>query len=181
MNRNFNQESKATPRRPQTRSLVMASLLAAICFGATLVSIPLPTGYGNLGDCLVILSGWILGPVWGAVAAGMGTALADVALGFGVYAPATFVIKWAMATLGWFFARVLGRRCQRRGTKLLLCIAAAAVAEIIMIGGYFVYECLLWGVASAAGALLGNSMQAIVGLVLSSALMILFTQRTEKK
>ena len=60
------------------RKLVLAALFAALCTVMTLViQIPSPMqGYVNLGDCAVLLSAWVLGPVYGGVAAGTGSMLA---------------------------------------------------------------------------------------------------------
>ena len=51
------------------RKLVLAALFAALCTVMTLViQIPSPMqGYVNLGDCAVLLSAWVLGPVYGGV------------------------------------------------------------------------------------------------------------------
>lgn len=58
------------------------------------VRIPSPmNGYVNLGDCFVLLSGWLLGPWYGGAAAGIGSMLTDLLSGYGYYAPGTFVIK----------------------------------------------------------------------------------------
>ena len=50
--------------KTKTQKIVMASLLAALCCVATMIiKIPSPLkGYLNLGDCVVLLSGWILSP-----------------------------------------------------------------------------------------------------------------------
>ena len=74
-----------------TKKLAFAALFATLCCVATLiVSVPLPNGYFNTGDVFVLLSGWCLGPIYGAAAAAVGSALADVWSGFALYAPATF-------------------------------------------------------------------------------------------
>ena len=39
------------------------------CVATMVVQIPLPTGYVNIGDCFVIISGFLLGPVYGGFAA----------------------------------------------------------------------------------------------------------------
>ena len=54
------------------RRLVLAALFAALCTVMTMVvQIPSPMqGYVNLGDCAVLLSAWVLGPVYGGAAAG---------------------------------------------------------------------------------------------------------------
>ena len=73
------------------RTMVTAAVLAALsCVATMVVQIPSPmNGYVNLGDCFVLLSGWLLGPWWGAAAGGIGSMLADLLLGYGPYAPGT--------------------------------------------------------------------------------------------
>ena len=82
------------------RTFVGAAMMTALCAVLTsVVKIPSPMGgYFNLGDCGVLLSAWLLGPAWGAAAAGLGSALSDL-LGYPLYAPATLVIKALMAAL----------------------------------------------------------------------------------
>ena len=59
-----------------------------------LIKIPSPLkGYINLGDGIVLLAAWVLPLPYGLVAAGLGSALADLFSGYVVYAPATFAIK----------------------------------------------------------------------------------------
>ena len=81
------------------RTMVTAAVLAALsCVATMVVQIPSPmNGFVNLGDCFVLLSGWLLGPWWGAAAGGIGSMLADLLLGYGHYAPGTLIIKGAMA------------------------------------------------------------------------------------
>ena len=81
------------------RKLVLAALLAAlVCVATMVVQIPSPMqGYVNLGDCFVLLSGWLLGPWYGFAAGGIGSMLADLFLGYAHYAPGTLVIKGLMA------------------------------------------------------------------------------------
>ncbi|MHA1221902.1 MAG: ECF transporter S component [Candidatus Heimdallarchaeaceae archaeon] len=52
-------------------------------------------GFFNLGEAFVYLSALIGGPITGAIAGGLGSALADIALGYGIFAPATFILKAA--------------------------------------------------------------------------------------
>ena len=79
---------------------VITALFAALTFAATMaVRIPTPgtNGYIHPGDALVILSGVILGPSNGFLAAGIGSALADLLGGYFVYVPITFLIKGIVA------------------------------------------------------------------------------------
>lgn len=139
-------------------------MLAALCCIATLViRIPAPMGgYVNLGDCVVLLCAWMLGPLFGAAAAGVGSALADVLSGYAQYAPATFVIKAAMAVLAGF---VLSAFKTGRLPELIVRVIGAFVAEGIMVLGYLVFEGLL--LSYGAGALAnipGNLVQAVFSI-----------------
>ena len=57
----------------KTKKLVMTALMAALtCIATMIIVIPSPLkGYINLGDCLVLTSGWILSPAYGFFAAGL--------------------------------------------------------------------------------------------------------------
>ena len=57
----------------KTQTMVKGALLAALTTVATMViHIPSPTnGFVNLGDCFVLLAGWLLGPFCGFLAGGI--------------------------------------------------------------------------------------------------------------
>ncbi len=141
--------------------LVFAGLSAAlVCMSTILFVVPLPTGgYVNLGDCFVILSGYMLGPVYGALAAGIGSALSDIFLGFGIYAPATFIIKGLMAVTAYFIT-LLARK-KTSPLKILNAASASVAAEAVMLSGYFLFELVIYGYAGAFADLLGNTIQAL--------------------
>ena len=147
--------------------------MAAIVAVTTIaVTIPTPIGgYVNIGDGFVLLSGWILGPVWGALAAGIGSALADC-MGYTIYAPATFVIKALMALIAFALAKCL-KPVFKRQTWLAYALSGI-VAEILMVVGYFVFEavCLSYGMGALVGVL-PNIVQATVGIVIGTLLMSL--------
>ena len=145
--------------------IILGGLFAAFVFLGTLISVPLPSyGYINIGDCFVLLSGVILGPI-GFLASGIGAALADLALGYAVYAPATFVIKLLVAAVIFFI-------CPQKKYKSWLFLVGAFAAEAVMLAGYFVYECLLYGIGGAALGLLGNSIQGFCNILLAFVVFI---------
>ena len=116
-------------------------------------------GFVNLGDCFVLLSGWLLGPWWGAAAGGIGSMLADLLLGYGHYAPGTLVIKGLMALVGALVFKALGK-------KSAAALVSGVVSEVIMVVGYFGYAGLLLGKGiGAAASIPGNLVQGAVGLV----------------
>ena len=83
-----------------TKKIILAALFAALACVATM-SIRIPTigtgGYIHPGDAIVILCGVILGPVWGFLAAGIGSCMADLLGGYFVYVPITLIIKGLVA------------------------------------------------------------------------------------
>lgn len=151
-------------KNENVKRLVVAALFCALTTIATAVLyIPLPYGFANLGDAVVLLAGGVLAGPYGIVAAAFGSALADVLLGFTVYAPATFVIKGAMA-----FA--FGALCAKKA-GIGRTIVAAGLAECIMVGGYFLYETLLYGAPAAALSVFGNAVQGAIGGTLACILL----------
>ncbi len=150
------------------RKTVFAALFAAIiCVATIVVQIPSPAtnGYFNLGDCFVIIAGQLLGPLYGALAAGIGSALADIFASYVHYAPATFVIKAMMAIAVSYIYRAFKKR------KIFGEAVSAIVSETIMVLGYFAYEGLIlkYGLAAAAG-IPSNIAQGVVAVVLSIAI-----------
>lgn len=152
--------------RSNTEKLVLAALMAALaCVATMVIRIPIPAtnGYVNLGDAFVILSGVVLGPLYGGLAAGIGSALADLLAGYVGYAIATFIIKGIMGVLVGFMVK--------KGSALNVIIAGI-LAETIMVGGYFLAEALFMGYGlGAIGGVLGNVMQGIAGVVISALLL----------
>lgn len=141
-----------------------AVMTALVCVMTLSVKIPSPTkGYLNLGDCFVLLSGWLLGPVYGTLAGGIGSALADLIAGYPVYIPGTFLIKALMS----FTAARLAAAVAGSGQKHLRAgwIAGAAAAECIMVCGYYLYAAIVIGAGflAAAAGIVGNVMQGLVG------------------
>lgn len=147
--------------------VVFGGLMAAlVCVATAVMVIQLPTGgYANLGDCFVILSGFILGPVYGALAGGIGAGLADLFLGYGIYAPFTFIIKACMAIAVYFITKKAKEHSIL--AQISFMILAALVAEIIMVGGYFTLEVFMYGAEGAVVNVLGNAIQGAFGCISS--------------
>lgn len=151
------------------KKLILAALFAALACVATM-SIRIPTpgtgGYIHPGDAIVILSGVILGPVWGFLAGGIGSALSDLIGGYFVYVPITFVIKGLVALASGLLYQRIGKTQKSRYTAVIL----GGVADIILVaGGYFVCEYFIYG-AGAAASIPANIIQGIGGLVISCIL-----------
>ena len=116
------------------RKLVLAALLAALTAVATMIiRIPTPTqGYIHLGDGMVLICGILLGPGLGALAAGIGSMMADLIGGYMAWVPGTFAIKALTALLGgWLYHRMAGKGMNTI-TRVVLC---GIPAEIIVVLG----------------------------------------------
>lgn len=152
------------------KKIVMAALFAAFACVATM-SIRIPTpgtgGYIHPGDAIVILSGVILGPVWGLLAAGIGSAMADLIGGYFIYVPITFVIKGVVA----FAAGVLYQKVGKTSQSSYIAVILGGVADIVLVaGGYFLCEIFLYSTAAALASVPANIIQGIGGLVISTIL-----------
>lgn len=184
-----NQEEKIMRQQSiqNTTKLVMMALLAALtCVATMIIKFPTPTfGYIHPGDGMVILSGIILGPVGGALAAGIGSMFADLFSGYASFAVATLLIK-AMSA---FAAGILFHKIEKlsvgKGSTYAGAVFGGIVAEVIMVVGYFAYEIFLSavatgditattlsaGVAAAAVGIPFNMVQGFTGIVVCVVLL----------
>ena len=157
-------------KHDKLQKIVLTALFAALTYVATNIShIPTPgtNGYINLGDCIVLLGAFLLGPLYGALAGGIGSMLADLLLGYVTYAPGTFLIKGLMGLC----AALLFRTLRGKTGSLLASILGGIAAECIMVFGYFAYESTLLGYGVAAVASIpSNAIQGVAGLVLGVVL-----------
>lgn len=147
--------------------LVTAALMAALtCVVTMFLPITIPNtqgGYIHPGDAFVLLSGIILGPLYGGLAAGIGSLLADVFFGAFLYAPGTFVIKTLAAIAG-----AISYRYIRKGS----IIFAGIFVGITVTVGYFIYECIIYGnLATPLANTPYNLIQNVMGIVIASLLL----------
>lgn len=153
--------------RNKTYRLVITALLTALtCVATMVIKVPTPVtaGYVNLGDTIVLLCGWVLGPAYGFFAAGVGSALADLLNGYASYVPGTLIIKGLMAVIAW------GIASRGKGGAVLRIVSGVA-AETAMVLGYFAYESTLLGYgAGAAASIPANGVQGVIGLAVSIVL-----------
>lgn len=145
-----------------TRELMYSAIFAAVvCVATMIIHIPVPatSGYINLGDSMVFVSALLFGAKVGGIAGGVGSALADILLGFGGYAPFTFIIKGTEGL-------VVGHLGKEKDSVLWKTFAVL-VGGTIMVLGYFIVQVVLYGVPAAITELPGNIFQAGSGLVIA--------------
>lgn len=149
-----------------TKIIKSAVFAALACVCTMMIAIPLGGGgYANLGDTIVVAAGFFCGPLFGPLAAATGSALADILSGYALYAPATFVIKGLMALIVALFCK----KINKNGFSWRV-IVSAAIAEVVMVAGYFVFELFVYNIGVAVMDIPGNAIQGACGIVFSTIL-----------
>ena len=157
-------------RNISVKKLVTAALFAAL-IGVFTMSIRIPTpgtgGYIHPGDAVVILSGIFLDPVTAFLAAGIGSCMADLLGGYFIYAQITFTVKGLVAVV----TSVVYFHVVSKGKSRKLAVLYGGIADILLVaGGYFLFESVLYGLAAAFLSLSANGIQGISGLVIAGVL-----------
>ena len=167
-----NVKEKRKKMYSNTKKLVLSALMAALtCVATMIIRIPSPLkGYLNLGDCVVLLSGWLLPPGYAFLAAGLGSALADLFSGYVIYAPATFLIKVTMAVVAFVCFLLMNKKLGKLSSQLI----GAVLAEIVMILGYFLFEGFLYGFGPSLVNIPANAVQGAAGIIMGLILMKVF-------
>ncbi len=133
----------------KTRDVALTGLMTALVLVITrafVLPIPQTKGFFNLGEAGVYMAAVLFGPGVGALAGGIGSALADVTLGYAQYAPFTLVIKGIEGALVGMIARGTSRQAWIVG------LAAGAIAALWL----FTVEAA--SVRLAAGVLLAAAL-----------------------
>lgn len=153
------------------RIILTAMFASMVCVSTICIQIASPLGgYINLGDVFVQMSGFLLGPAYGAAAAGIGSGLADVLTGYIHYAPGTLIIKGLMALIAALLIAALVRRTERLPQTVRFAIAGIP-CEIVMVLGYLFYAWVPLGHGAAAVASVpGNLVQGVAGIIIASIL-----------
>ncbi|MEG2377218.1 MAG: ECF transporter S component [Clostridia bacterium] len=142
----------------------LKNALVALVFGVVIFAVTFFTKiqfagvYVHLGDAFIFLMACFVPTSFALVTAALAGGLADLAAGAQVYLIATVIIKALMAC--WFMDE---------GKKILDArnLGGAAVASIIMVGGYYLAYALRFGDFGApASFLLWNVVQAVCNFAL---------------
>jgi len=148
--------------RTKLKRLCAAALFAALIYIATgvLPRLPIGAGYVHMGDAFVYLCGALLPPVCSVPAAAIGAGLADLSAGYAQWIPATVIIKGLSAVL--FYG---GKAVSRKK------IIASLIAAVICVGGYFLFEAVVFGsLAAPLASVVGNIFQSLFSALLYFAL-----------
>ena len=182
-----------------TKKIVLVALLAALTAVGSALRITLPidiagTTSFHLGNILCALSGILLGPWLGGIAAGLGSAIYDMFnplyisecwltfLMKGAYGLASGLVAWKMGRQAW---RACGRRSYVYAFIATLA-GALAYAALYLAKSYFYSGLLIKGLTPDAAALTvvsklpATAFNAVVALIAAPILAMAIGKALEK-
>lgn len=154
--------SKADP----VARVSLAAAAAALTFLATsFFRVPIPLGYAHLGDAVIFLAAMVLPRREAALAAAVGSALADFFAGFPLWAGPTFLIKYLMVIIVW------AARGGEAGLLSRRALLGWGLSSLWMAAGYTLFGALLYGsFAAGLSSLPGLLAEGAVNVAAAAAL-----------
>ena len=156
-------ENAKTKARSKLRITALCGVFAALVFIGTQIRIPTAIGYINLGDGVILIAPYFIGPA-AFFPGAIGSALSDLIAGYPMYIVPTFLIKGLMGLVA---ALIMTKSHGKKAGGFVIRLIAAVAAELIMVAGYFVFESLYYDVEAAAGSLVFNTIQAFAAIVIA--------------
>jgi len=154
-----------------TKNLTLSAVFMALVFLVTrFIQIPIPLGYFNVGNSVILLACLLVPSPYGIIVGSIGSALADLT-SFPAYTIPTLIIKFLMPLVFYKLNKIELKKFDFR-------IISAAIATLIPLFGYTLTGGLLYGgdnlkVAIIAGfeQFPGLLLEYIANLVIFSALL----------
>ena len=126
------------------RNLALIVTFTGLVFLSTsifFIAIPTSSGFFNIGEVFVYLAALIGGPITGAISGGVGASMADLALGYGFFAPGTAVIKFVEGfVVGLIFH--YGRRLPSQIKNFSMGVSSGV---LVSISAFYVKEEFVFG------------------------------------
>ncbi len=149
----------------RTRDLTIMGLLVALVAMSTMsfrIPIPATSGYIHLGDSMIFLAAVLFGRKHGAIAGGLGSALADMLSGYAHWALPTLIIKGLMGY-------IVGRMADQENNNVLAGRNSMSliVGALLMVTGYYFAASFMQGsFIVPLQSIPGNLIQGFGGAVI---------------
>lgn len=153
--------------KPKDRALfvTITGLFATLVFVVIeFVYFPVAGGTVHLGDAIIFMSSYFLGP-YAAICGAVGGAFADLVGGHPQYMFATIIIKGLIGLVSGFVLVKLKGKAKNFSHYYFPCAITFVLCEIFMVMGYFVYKLILYGFSEALVAMFSNILQGICGVI----------------
>jgi len=135
------------PRAMSTVQLAITAVFTSLVCVATMVFsiyVPHTQGFFNIGETMVYVTALLFGPLIGSFAGGVGSAAADIFLGYRHYAPATLIVKACEGAI----VGILGRRrlnfSSRLQWKAFTFVAGLIAGVLLGVIGSLYYSGTVW-------------------------------------
>lgn len=148
-----------------TKDLTKVALMSAlVCIATYFFKIPSLNGYTHLGDSMIFMAVLVLGWKRGALAGGLGAALADFLGGYMQWVIPTFLIKISMGVIMGLIAEKLFPNFKHGW------LVGATIGGIFQVAGYTLIKIPMLGLAYALSTFPALSLQTISSIVIASVL-----------
>lgn len=170
------------------KKIAIIALMAGLVFAGSLISFYIPVGIGtptriHLGNAFCLLSGIILGPLWGRFSAGLGSVFLDLTNPLYIAgAPITFIFKFLMGAMCGVIAKNGGNIGLSNKKNLIGGIVGQLTYIVLYLGKTLLSLNILFGVPKeGAWAVVGtkavaSSVNAVFAVAISYALMIVINK-----
>jgi uncharacterized membrane protein len=121
-----------------TAAIVFAAMVCVVTLAFTL-SVPVTGGYFNLGETVIYVAALVFGPFVGAIAGGVGAAIADVIVA-PPFALGTLVIKSIEGALVGFLGKKLTRQTSKSTWKIYTTLLGIVIGILLAATGAVYYS-----------------------------------------
>lgn len=175
-------------QKTSVTKIVFIGMLAAVVCVVTFFRFPLLGSKVHFANTMCLLSGLLMGPVAGGLAAGFGSALYDGLWGGYDFIQCfiTFISKFAMA---WICAKIAfagGREAKSKGLNAVACVVGAFSYVALYMLKTFVYQKFVYGYpadtvwATMLSKLPGSLINAVVALIVAPILYAAISSALER-
>jgi len=122
--------------------IAMAVVFAAFVCVATLVfavSVPVTSGYFNIGETMIYVAALLFGPYVGAFAGGLGSAIADMLVA-PIFTPGTLIIKSCEGAIVGFLSKKMPTRTSKSNWRIFTISLGVIVGVLLATTGSYCYS-----------------------------------------
>lgn len=165
-------------KKTSAYKIAAVAIFAALSFVSSTISVPIPVAIGSmtrihLGNIFCLLSGFVLGPVGGGLAAGIGSALYDLTNpAYITSAPFTFAFKFMLAAVCGWVAYAGGANAENQKRNIVAAVSGSATYMVLYLGKSFIKGVMLGSEIGAVLTSVGtkfitSGVNAIIAVVVS--------------
>ena len=150
-----------TDKKFSIKYICLSAVFAAlVCIITLFIQIPIPLGYFNIGNCVILTFCCLLPAPYGIIVGSMGSSLADL-LSYPVWAVPTLIIKSVMPLL--FY----GMRKIPLKNRYVANLIAGIISMLIPFAGYTLIGAIIYGsLAAGLAQFPGLALEYVANCVL---------------